>query len=94
MEKTGRLQGQSEGWQAEPPCWEAMGWSQVSGLGRGGQSQITIPIDSRKKWTIIPTKQHCTFKIMILEARFPPALGAVSENQVTANWWFLTLNPI
>lgn len=41
-------------------------------------------------------KHHCTLKIKILDARFPPALGAVSteKNAGTVDWWFLTVDPV
>ena len=50
-------------------------------------NHTTVPTQSWKRRTKISMKHHCTFKIMTLEARFPPVLGAVSkENLGTAGW--------
>lgn len=63
-------------------------------MGRGGQNEMILK-DSWKRQTIIPMKHHCTFKIMILEAQFPPALGAVSRDELrNCSWCFLTLDPV
>lgn len=68
----------------------------VDGRTVRGHNHPTIPMDSWKRWTIIPLKHHCTLKIKILDARFPPALGAVSKekNPGTVDWWFLTVDPV
>ena len=86
-------------WQAEHGHCSPAGRLYVGGVnGRmvRGQNHTTIPMGSWNRWTIIPMKHHCTLKTMILEARFPPALGAVSKekNPGTVGWWFLTVDPV